>query len=147
MIRAGYGWFFDRFGSNFVLDAIRNNGINQQQYVVKNPTSRRKRRRPACWLRTARLRPPLSRCDPHFKASLNMQAAVGVEHQFGKVATASVTYVNSRGVHQYMSDNINAFLPGTYDPATGTGDAPQRHQREHLPVPVGRHLQPEPDHA
>ena len=52
-----------------------------------------------------------------------MQAAVGVEHQFGKVATTSFTYVNSRGVHQYMSDNVNAFLPGTYnrprEPARG----------------------------
>ena len=37
VIRAGYGWFFDRFSSDYVLDAIRQNGVNQQQYVVKNP--------------------------------------------------------------------------------------------------------------
>ena len=55
------------------------------------------------------------------KASLNMQAAVGVEHQFGKAVTTSVTYINSRGLHQYLSDNVNADLPGTYDQATGTG--------------------------
>jgi hypothetical protein len=53
-----------------------------------------------------------------------MQAAIGVEHQFGKIATASVTYINSRGAHQYLTDNINAFLPGTYDEATGTGTRP-----------------------
>ncbi len=37
VIRGGYGWFFDRFQSTNVLQAIRQNGINQQQYVVKNP--------------------------------------------------------------------------------------------------------------
>ena len=39
---------------------------------------------------------------------------MGVEHQFGKIATMSATYINSRGVHQYLSDNINAYLPATY---------------------------------
>jgi hypothetical protein len=53
-----------------------------------------------------------------------MQAALGIEHQFGKFATASATYINSHGEHQYLSDNINAFLPGTYDPSTGTGTRP-----------------------
>ena len=38
VIRAGYGWFFDRFNLSNVLNAIRQNGINEQQYVVKNPT-------------------------------------------------------------------------------------------------------------
>ena len=37
VIRGGYGWFFDRFQSTNVLQAIRQNGINQQQYVIKNP--------------------------------------------------------------------------------------------------------------
>jgi hypothetical protein len=53
-----------------------------------------------------------------------MQSAVGVEHGFGRIATVAVTYINSRGVHQYYSDNINAYLPGTYDAATGTGVRP-----------------------
>ena len=38
VIRGGYGWFFDRFQYTNVLQAIRQNGINQQQYVVKNPS-------------------------------------------------------------------------------------------------------------
>ena len=37
VIRAGYGWFFDRFNSTNILQATRQNGVNQQQYVVKNP--------------------------------------------------------------------------------------------------------------
>ncbi|HUY93926.1 MAG TPA: carboxypeptidase regulatory-like domain-containing protein [Terracidiphilus sp.] len=124
VIRAGYGWFYDRFGSNFVLSAIRNNGINQQQYVVKNPTFTTNPPPVSVLASQSAVAPTIVQVDPHFRASLNMQAALGVEHQFGKVATASVTYVNSRGIHQYYSDNINAFLPGTYDLATGTGTRP-----------------------
>lgn len=36
-----------------------------------------------------------------------------------KGATTSVRYVNSRGVHQYLSDNVNAFLLGTSNATTG----------------------------
>jgi hypothetical protein len=124
VIRAGYGWFYDRFSSTYVLDAIRQNGVNQQQYVVKNPTFYQDAP-PASMLATlSSVAPTVYDVAPHLKASINMQAAVGVEHQFGKIATTSVTYVNSRGVHEYMSDNVNAYLPGTYDMTTGTGTRP-----------------------
>ena len=53
-----------------------------------------------------------------------MQAAMGVEHQFGKVATMAATYINSHGVHQDLTDNINAYLPSTYNASTGTGTRP-----------------------
>jgi hypothetical protein len=124
VIRAGYGWFFDRFGSNYVLDAIRQNGVNQQQFVVKDPTFYENAPSASELAALNSVAPTLYEISPNFKASLNMQAAVGVEHQFGKVVTTSVTYINSRGVHQYLSDNINAYLPGTYDQTTGTGTRP-----------------------
>jgi len=41
VIRGGYGWFFDRFAENYLLQAIRQNGVNQQQYVIQNPASTR----------------------------------------------------------------------------------------------------------
>ena len=88
--------------------------------------------------------PTIYEVSPNLKASLNMQAAVGIEHQFGKAVTTSVTYINSRGIHQYLSDNVNALSAGTYDLTTGTGDPPERHQREHLSVSIRRGIQPEP---
>jgi hypothetical protein len=124
VIRAGYGWFFDRFGSTYVLDAIRQNGINQQQYVVKDPAFYQDAPPASALASLSTVAPTIYEVAPDLKASLNMQAAVGVEHQFGKIATTSLTYVNSRGVHQYLSDNVNAFLPGTYDLATGIGMRP-----------------------
>jgi hypothetical protein len=124
VIRAGYGWFYDRFNSSYVLDAIRQNGVNQQQYVVKNPSFYENAPSVTELASLSSVAPAIYQVSPNLKASVNMQAAIGVEHQFGKVATTSITYVNSRGVHQYLSDNVNAYLPETYDATTGTGTRP-----------------------
>jgi hypothetical protein len=123
VIRGGYGWFFDRFQYNNVLQAIRQNGVNQKQYVVKNPSFYENAPSVES-LSDDQAAPTTYQLSPHLKAPINMQAAVGIEHQFGKTVTLSVTYINSRGVHQLYSDNINAFLPGTYDADTGTGVRP-----------------------
>ncbi len=121
VIRGGYGWFFDRFAENNLLQAIRNNGINQQQYVIKNPTFYQNAPSPSQLASSNLAAPTIYEVAPNLKAAVNMQVAMGVEHQFGKIATIAATYINSHGVHQYLSDNINAYLPDTYDPATGTG--------------------------
>jgi hypothetical protein len=46
-----------------------------------------------------------------------MQTAVTVERQISKDAKVAVSYLNSRGVHQFLTRNINAPLPGTFNPA------------------------------
>lgn len=124
VIRAGYGWFYDRFNSTYILDAVRQNGVNQKQYVVKNPGFTTDAPSASTLASLSTVAPTIYEVAPNLRASLNMQAAVGVEHQFGKIATTSVTYINSRGVHQYLSDNVNAFIDGTYDPTKGTGTRP-----------------------
>jgi hypothetical protein len=123
VIRGGYGWFFDRFQSTNVLQAVRQNGINQQQYVVKNPTPGETALPPSA-LEASEAAPTTYSIAPNLTAPINMQAAIGIEHRFGKNITVASTYINSRGLHQLYSDNINAFLPGTYDVTTGTGVRP-----------------------
>ena len=140
VLRAGYGWFYDRFQSSYVLDSIRQNGINQQSYVVKNPSAASgfNCTAPVAGQTTATCvapsiselainsttAPTIYSVAPGMKAALSMEAALGVDHQFGKRVTLSATYINSRGVHQYLSNNINAFIAGTYNPLTGTGARP-----------------------
>ena len=122
VIRGGYGWFFDRFAATNVLQAVRQNGINQQQFVVKNPTAGETFTPTS--LTASDAAPTTYAIAPGLKAPINTQAAIGVEHRFGKSVTLSTTYINSRGLHQLYSDNVNAFLPGTYDTTTGTGVRP-----------------------
>jgi len=124
VIRGGYGWFFDRFSASNILQTIRQNGITQKQYVIQNPTFYQNAPSPSQLAASSTAANTIYTVAPNLKASVNMQAALGVEHQFGKVATIAATYINSHGVHQDYTDNINAFIPSTYDAATGTGTRP-----------------------
>jgi Carboxypeptidase regulatory-like domain len=127
VLRAGFGIFYDRFGENEVLQAERLNGINQQQYVVTSPDFF-----PAIpplstlsMLSTGATAPTVYQVDPALRAPYTMQAAIGLERQLSKAVTTSVTYINSHGVHQLLIRNINAPLPGTYNPANpASGDRP-----------------------
>jgi len=124
VIRGGYGWFFDRFAESNLLQAIRENGVNTQQYVIQNPGFYENAPPPAQLVALSNSAPTRYEVAPNLKAAVNMQTALGVEHQFGKVATLAATYINSHGVHQYLSDNINAYIASTYNPLTGTGTRP-----------------------
>ncbi len=124
VIRGGYGWFYDRFSESNILQADRQNGVNQQQYVIQNPTFYENAPSAASLASLSLASPTIYQVEPNLKAALTMQTAIGVEHQFLKVATLSATYINSRGVHQFLSDNINAYEDGTYDATTGTGTRP-----------------------
>jgi hypothetical protein len=63
--------------------------------------------------------------DPNIRAPYIMQTALSVEKQLPKNITLGVTYTSSRGVHSLRSRNINAPLPGTYDPEVqGSGVRP-----------------------
>src|SRR5215831_12054529 len=46
-----------------------------------------------------------------------MQSAVGFESQAPLNTTIAITYANSHGLHLLRSQDVNAPLPGTYNPA------------------------------
>jgi hypothetical protein len=118
VVRAGYGWFYDRFDYSYILQAERQNGVTQQQYIVNQPG-------PGLTppsLSGAAIIPTIYQVDPHMRTPLTMEAAAGVDQQITKNATVSVTYVNSRGVHALLSDNINAPSPTTGLRPNGTNE-------------------------
>ena len=78
VFRAGYGWFYDRFGSTYVLDAIRQNGVNQQQFVVKNPSFYANAPSVSELSSLSSVAPTVYEVSPDMKASINMQGAVGL---------------------------------------------------------------------
>ncbi|HYM78875.1 MAG TPA: carboxypeptidase regulatory-like domain-containing protein [Candidatus Dormibacteraeota bacterium] len=117
VIRGGFGMFYDRFGSDQILQTERVDGVVQQQYVINNPT---------CY-------PIATNCDlssvgaaiptiyeisPRLHAPYTLQTAVSVERQVTKSATLSLTYLSSRGFDQFTTINANAPGP-PYNPANG----------------------------
>jgi hypothetical protein len=119
VIRAGYGWFFNRFivpsafnagGTPYIIQAIHDNLVNQKSYTVTNPGFYNPNAaEPASVLTsTSSSIPTYHSVDPRFHASLDMQAGIGVDHQFGKRVTSNITYLYTEGVHQYLTNNVTA---------------------------------------
>jgi len=105
VLRAGSGIFYDRFQDQQILEAERLNGVNEQQYVVTNPTSFPSVAVPKG---VAASLPTTYRIAPNLRAPYTIQSAIGLERQINKSVTASVTYINSHGLHQLLTNNINA---------------------------------------
>lgn len=128
VIRAGYGWFYDRFtvpngfGSQvpYVIQTIHENGTNQQQFLqTYDPTNSTSTPIPFYQYTTYRISsgtgtgqnaPTHYTIDPHFHAALDMEAAGGVDQQLSKRMTGNVTYIFSQGIHQFFTDNLSAAL-------------------------------------
>ena len=139
VIRAGYGWFFNRFilptafnsGTPYVMTAIHDNLINQESYTVANPSFYNPNAaEPASVLASAASSvPTYHSVDPHFHAALDMQGGIGVDRQITKKITGNVTYLYTQGVHQYMTNNVTApaFDESDYT-VTGTTPAVYNYQ-------------------
>ena len=115
VLRVGAGIFYDRVGENLTLQALRLNGITQQQYLV--PDADFYPDVPSLdTLAAQRLPQAIRQVAPDLRAPYTVQEAIGIDRQLPKNITVSATYANSHGVHMLRSRNINAPLPDTYDP-------------------------------
>ncbi|MBI3476984.1 MAG: carboxypeptidase regulatory-like domain-containing protein [Acidobacteria bacterium] len=116
VLRAGYGIFYDRFPQGEVLNADRQNGVIQQEYVVSDtqapisffPTVPAPSDLPA-----SQTVPTIYQINSRLHSPYILQSAVSVERQLTKNANIAVSYLNARGVHQFLSVNANAPTPGT----------------------------------
>jgi hypothetical protein len=113
VLRAGYGIFYDRFPQNLVLQAERQNGTTQQGFIVESPTFG-PNNIPTSFAGLTGAPSTVYRIDPRLRAPYVMQTAVGVERQLTKTTKLTLTYLNSRGLHQLFTDNINSPFPGTF---------------------------------
>jgi hypothetical protein len=116
VVRAGFGMFYDRFPLVNQITADRYNGVVQQQYVITDP-SFFPDIPPVGSLPGGASNQTVWKIDSALRAPYLMQAAVTVERQLPANSTLAITYTGSRGLHLLRSEDINAPLPGTYNPA------------------------------
>jgi hypothetical protein len=115
VVRGGFGIFFDRVGEELVLQARRLNGVNQLQYLVPFPDFFPDV--PSIeTLQANQLPSAIRQLDVNVQAPYVAQSALSLEQQFPKNISVSMTFAHSRGLNALRSRNINAPLPGTWDP-------------------------------
>ncbi|MGE5322524.1 MAG: TonB-dependent receptor [Actinomycetota bacterium] len=118
VIRTGFGIFYDRFDQNLILQAERLNGVNQQQFTLRDNTPTGQALLASLYSQYPNL-PALSglagvpsttyTIAPGLRAPYVVQAAASVERQLSKLSTLTLTYIHSQGVHQLFSINTNAL--------------------------------------
>jgi len=118
ILRLGYGIFYDRFSENLVLQQELQNGVIQQQFLIQNPAFFVPNQtvlptNPAFPPTTASSQ-TIYRPNPNLRTPYIMQTGVTLERQLSKFANLSVTYLNSRGDHQFYTNftNANPVPPG-----------------------------------
>lgn len=116
VIRAGLGMFYDRFALANTVTALRYNGTVQQQYVINEPGFFPTVPSIASLAGIQATERAVQEISTDLRAPYVMQTAVGFERQLPFNTTVAVTYANTHGLHLLRSQDINAPLPGTYDP-------------------------------
>jgi hypothetical protein len=113
VIRGGFGMFYDRIGLGLFETAALNNGVNQLQYTVYNPTFYPNL--PSLSSLSAGQN-TITRVDPNLRSSYSLQSALSVERQLPRNTTVALTYSFNRSVHLSQSVPVNTPLPGTFNP-------------------------------
>jgi hypothetical protein len=121
VLRGGMGIFYDRIASGLSLNAMRFNGITQQQYIVQNPDFYPVI--PALSdLATNRVSATTWHEDSTLSAPYIMQGAIGIDRQLPHNTAVSVMYNYSRGVRLLRSVNINTPLASGVLPYVNAGN-------------------------
>ena len=128
VLRVGSGLFYDRFTENLVLQAALLNGLNQTKHVATiagpcpgldlNTVPTIATLESDCGASASTL-PTTYSIAPHLHAPGTLQTAVTLEQQISKTTSASVSYLNSHGFDQLLTNNINTRrCPGRFWPVT-----------------------------
>jgi hypothetical protein len=134
VFRGGFGIFYDRFSDTNVLNVDRYADQPQYKFLAQSAQLPFTYQTDSSGdivpvlpslqslLGTAGILPAHTTelIDSHLRAPYIIQSAFTVERQLPKNTTVSVSYVNSHGLHELRSQDINAPLQGTYTrPGTG----------------------------
>jgi hypothetical protein len=119
-LRGGAGIFYDRFDVANLLQAVRQNGVTQLSYFVQNPCfypSVPPVSTPGCTYNPSAIEPTLYRVDPRLRTAYDFVTSLTAERAIGRIGSITANYLYGHGARQYLSLNVNAPLPGTFNPA------------------------------
>lgn len=118
VIRGGSGFFYDRFGMGYTLNALRFAGGAQKRYVVSNPDTYPVAPAPDTFKANTLT---LQEVDSNLRAPWILQSAFTLERQLPASTTFAATYTNTHVVHNFRSLAINAPRPDKTLPFPGQG--------------------------
>jgi hypothetical protein len=114
VIRFGGGVFYQRLTGSLYGNTLRYDGVTQRSIVIQNPLYPD----PFAGDPNISVINTVKRTlDPNLKAPYTINFSSSVERQLPYGLNGSASYIYARGVHQFRMRNINAPLPGTYDPS------------------------------
>jgi hypothetical protein len=120
VVRAGFGIFYDRFGTNLTLRTLRFNGISQQSYIVTDPaildpiifTTSGVANIPSTITLAAFAQPLTTRVvDQALRAPRTVQLGLSIERKLSDT-TLTLSFIHSRTFRMLRSRNVNAPLNG-----------------------------------
>jgi uncharacterized membrane protein YgcG len=109
VLRGGFGIFYDRYQLDNILTTVQLNGQNQVQTILAHPDTAicSPTNLAGCTATTPKGNTTVSPA-PNLRTPYSMEFAIGADQQLFRGATLSVNYLNTRGVHQFLSQNMNA---------------------------------------
>ena len=110
VLRAGAGYFYQRFDSLNVLQADRQNGINQSEVIINSPCFPYNSPEAGCATASSSS-PTIYQINPKLRTPEILQYGFGADLPISKIGNISANYQHTRDQHLYLTRNINAPLP------------------------------------
>jgi len=134
VLRAGFGMFYDRFTYNLVLQEERQGGIDPEQYQVKlqilNPTFYLSSTPLSLGQLPPATTPTIYQTNNQLHTPYTIQTGVTLERQVTKSSNIALTYLNSRGVHLFYTNNLKPVDPVTGERPNGIDENLFQYQSE-----------------
>jgi len=131
VVRGGFGFFYDRFGSGNMLslEQFNTSANSQKQINITNPncftaTNLSNINLASCGTGST-VAPEIYQISPNYHAPTMEQFGTSLERQLNKTSTLTLTYLHSFGVHQSATRDSNAYLPGVYNFANPSASGPR----------------------